>query len=228
MRLFEYETLNEMSFDVAKTIFNFYNYYIKKQNYFTLVLSGGNTPKILYQILSSEYKNKINWSNVYIFLGDERYTTDKKYINYEMIYETLISKIDINPENVFRIHTNINPIEECAKKYEKNIMDFFKNKEISFDLILLGMGDDGHTASIFPDTIVSDDKYIDYVYPKHAKPKVPRITFTYKTINNSKNVIFIISGEKKIKIFREILKGKEYPAGKVNPKENLLYFISKN
>ncbi|WGS64188.1 6-phosphogluconolactonase [Marinitoga aeolica] len=230
MRIFEYNNINEMSYDAAKTIYNFYNYYIKKQNYFTLVLAGGNTPKLLYGILSSEYKNKINWNDVHLFFGDERYV-DKNdvYSNYNMATETLISKIDIPKTNVYRVKTEILPIEKCAKDYENRILDFFKSKkkDVSFDLILLGMGNDGHTASIFPDTPVSDDKYVDITYPKNATPKIPRITFTYKTINNSKNVMFLLSGEKKIKILKEIFEGKDYPTRFVKPKENLLYFISK-
>ncbi|SHE27277.1 6-phosphogluconolactonase [Marinitoga hydrogenitolerans DSM 16785] len=231
MRIFEYKNLNNLSFDVAKSIFNFYSYYIKKQNFFTLVLAGGNTPKLLYQILSSQYYSRIDWSKVYIFFGDERYVpVNNDYSNYKMAYENLISKINIPEENIFRIKTEITPIEKCAEDYEKLILNFFKEKnmDISFDLILLGMGNDGHTASIFPDTAISDNKYIDYVFPKNANPNVPRITFTYKTINNSKNVIFLINGEKKTKLLKELLKGKDYPAGKVIPKENLLFFISKN
>ncbi|WP_129408839.1 6-phosphogluconolactonase [Marinitoga lauensis] len=164
MRVINYENINEMSFDAAKTIYNFYNYYIKKQGYFTLVLAGGNTPKLLYEILSFEYKNKINWNNTFIFFGDERYVDkNNEYSNYKMAVETLISKIDISKSNIYRIKTEISPIEKCAEDYENRILNFFKykKKDVSFDLILLGMGNDGHTASIFPDTPVSVDKYID-------------------------------------------------------------------
>jgi 6-phosphogluconolactonase len=230
MRIFKYDNINEMSYNAAKTFYNFYNYYIKKNGLFTVALSGGNTPKLLYQILSSQYKGLINWHNVYIFLGDERYADIKdNNNNFKMINELLLSKINIPKKNIFRPKTEIYPIEKCAEQYEKDIINFFKfiKKEISLDLILLGMGNDGHTASIFPDTPVSDDKYVDITYPKNATPKIPRITFTYKTINNAKNIMFLLSGEKKIKILKEIFEGKFYPTSMVKAKENLLYFISK-
>ncbi|WP_175418453.1 6-phosphogluconolactonase [Marinitoga sp. 1138] len=230
MRIFEYENINEMSFETAKTVFNFYDYYIRKQGYFSLVLAGGNTPKLLYQILASEYNLKINWNDVYIFFGDERYVDkENEYSNYKMAFETLISKIDIPPKNIFRIRTEIEPIEKCVEDYENQILKFFekKDKDVSFDLILLGMGNDGHVASIFPDIEISNNKYIDYVIPKNANPLVPRITFTYNTINNSKNVVFLISGKEKIKVLNEVFRGKEYPVGNIKPCENLIYFISK-
>lgn len=230
MRTFEYNTINNMSFDVAKSIYNFYNYYTKKQGYFSLVLSGGNTPRLLYEILSSEYKERIDWKKVFLFFGDERYVDkEDKYSNYKMAFDSLISKIPIPPKNVFRVKTEIEPIEKCAEEYENAILNFFKskNKDVSFDLILLGIGNDGHTASIFPDTTVSKDKYIDYVFPQNATQNVPRITFTYKAINNSKNVIFILSGKNKINILKKLFKEKKYPASHVNPEENLLFFVSK-
>ncbi|MBM7558471.1 6-phosphogluconolactonase [Marinitoga litoralis] len=228
MRIFEYENINEMSFNAAKTIVNFYDYYIKKQGYFTLVLAGGNTPKLLYEMLSVQ--SNINWKKVYLFLGDERYVPlDNEFSNYKMIKNNLISKIDIPKENVFYINTDISDIENCSKEYEERIKTFFDKKEVAFDLILLGMGEDGHTASIFPDTEVSNEKYVDFIYPENANPKLPRITLTYKAINNSKNVVFLISGEKKINILKEVLKGeKKYPVSKISPKENLLFFVSKN
>ncbi|KLO22364.1 6-phosphogluconolactonase [Marinitoga sp. 1155] len=228
--IFEYNNLNDMSFDAAKTVYNFYTYYIKKQNFFTFVLSGGNTPKILYQILASQYSESINWNKVYIFFGDERYIDiDSEYSNYKMAYNNILSMINIPAENIYRIKTEITPIERCADEYENSIKIFFrdKSKDVSFDLVLLGLGADGHIASIFPDIKISDDKYIDYVFPEKANPNIPRITFTYKSINNSKNVLFLLSGDRKIKVLKEVFKGKEYPAKYIKPKENLLYFISK-
>ncbi|KAF2955668.1 6-phosphogluconolactonase [Marinitoga sp. 38H-ov] len=225
MRIFEYENINEMSFDVVKTVMNFYDYYIKKQGYFSLVLSGGNTPKLLYEMLSMNHN--IDWEKVYLVLGDERYVPlDDEYSNYKMINDILISKINIPKENFLYVNTEIKDIEKCALDYEKRIKDSFN--EISFDLILLGMGNDGHVASIFPDVEISDKKYVDFVYPKNANPKVPRITLTYKAINNSKNILFLISGKSKINRLKEAFRNRIYPVSKVSPKENLLFFISKN
>ncbi len=200
---------------------------LSKNNYFSVALSGGNTPKHFFQKLS-EQKDKFNWEKTFIFMVDERYVPpDHNDNNYKMIKENLLKNINIPEKNLFPINTNL-PIKESVIDYENKIIDFFK-KEIypGFDLIFLGIGNDGHTASLFPESIVLNEKekLVSYVDEKSINNK--RITITFPLINNSKKIIFLVTGKNKAHVIKEIIINKniKYPASLVNPKNGKLLFV---
>lgn len=226
-----FENSEDFLEESSNFIYRVYKKSIDENNLFSLMLSGGNTPKPLFKKLALDYKDKILWSKVHVFWVDERYVkSNSDESNYKLAYELLLSKIDIPKKNIHRIKTQI-PIEEVAQDYEREIRDFFNDKEPIFDLILLGIGSDGHTASLFPNNYLDEEKYAVSISPS-GSPKLPRITVTYKILNAAKNVLFIATYKGKEKVIDEILKNREaakrkYPAANIEPK-NLYYYILKN
>jgi 6-phosphogluconolactonase len=196
-----------------------------------IALSGGSTPKVVFDFLAENYKNKIDWNRINFFWGDERcVSSDHPESNYLMAQEHLFNKINISPKNIFRIDGGNNPKLEAQKYSEvicKNVP--FKNGLPAFDLIMLGLGKDGHTASIFPNNIkLIMDKNICAVVEQpvtHQK----RITLTGTVINNSKNIIFLVTGESKNKTVDIILNKKEgyekFPAAHIIPTGGKLIWL---
>ncbi|MEO8232203.1 MAG: 6-phosphogluconolactonase [Ignavibacteriota bacterium] len=185
---------------------------------FNLVLSGGSTPKYIFQYLASYFKEKIDWNKINIFWGDERCVPpDNLESNFKMADESLLSKINIPEKNIFRIKGEEKPEKEAerySKVIEQNIP--LKNSKPRFDLIMLGLGEDGHTASIFPDQLSLLEEENICSVSVHPVTKQNRITLTGKVINNAKNIVFIATGKNKGKIVSEILNNKnhnkKYPA----------------
>lgn len=186
---------------------------------FTLSLAGGSTPRSLYRLLSSgKYRNKIPWDKVHLFWGDERCVQpDHPDSNYRMVKEMLLPAIDIPSENVHRIKGELG--EAAAPDYEKTLKINFDTEGESlprFDLILLGMGDDGHTASLFPRTeAVSDEKgWVREVFVE--RPKSMRISLTPPVINSAAEIMLLVSGGGKAPALKEVIEGAfdpiSYPA----------------
>lgn len=209
---------------------------IEKNNRFTLALSGGSTPKMLFQTLASdEFRLQIDWTKTFFFFGDERCVPpDSAESNYRMARENLFESLNIKPENVFRWQTEFVPAI-AAEDYENQLKDFFALKENEiprFDLILLGMGADGHTASLFPETGALDETEKLAVANLVEKFASFRLTFTFPLINNAANIIFLIAGAEKAETVKIVLKGEfepqKFPAQNVKPRSgNLFYFMDK-
>jgi 6-phosphogluconolactonase len=204
---------------------------IGAQGRFTVALSGGSTPKALYSLLASNYAG-FAWNRVFIFFGDERHVppTDPES-NYRMANEALLTKIAIPPENVFRVPAE-NPVAAAAAlEYETQIRRFFALKPGEFprfDLILLGLGPDGHTASLFPDTAALDEHSRLVVANWVAKFKTDRITFTFPVLNRAAEVIFLASGAEKADMVRQVLQGKnssQLPSQRVQPTDGKLLWL---
>ncbi|OOQ61457.1 6-phosphogluconolactonase [Mucilaginibacter pedocola] len=189
---------------------------IEKHGRFAVALSGGSSPKKLHELLASEYRDKIEWEKVWFFFGDERDVplTDSQS-NYLMAKHTLFDPLGIDPSHVFPVQTELGA-DEAAKQYTANLIDFFDGQSASFDLIILGLGDNSHTASLFPHTsVLHDDSasvqalYIDEV-------KMNRITFTAPLINNAHHIAFLVYGEGKAEAVKHILEDEQdielYPA----------------
>jgi 6-phosphogluconolactonase len=185
---------------------------IKERALFSVALSGGSTPKALFELLASDpWRLRFDWSKVHAFWGDERWVphTDSRS-NYRMAYESLLSKVPIPEENIHPVQTEGVEPQEAAAKYEDEIRAVLGN-DPQFDLNLLGMGTNGHTASLFPhqptleirDRLVVSD-YIDEV-------QMYRITFTVPLINNSRNILFLISGKEKAEALKEVVRGPDNP-----------------
>jgi len=180
---------------------------------FSLALSGGSTPKKLYSLLASdEFRNQIDWPRVEIYFGDERCVPpDNPESNYLMAEQTLLSKVPISAGNVHRMRGEIDP-EEAAKEYGQMLKQKFGDGGL--DLILLGLGDDGHAASLFPGTKAVDETHHRVVanYAEHSTTgKSWRITFTAPFINRAANIVFLVSGPAKANALKEVLNGPRDP-----------------
>lgn len=194
-------------------------------------LSGGSTPKMIFKALSENYKDKIDWKKIYLFWGDERCVPpDDEQSNFGMTKELLLNHINIPQENIHRIKGEEKPEQE-AIRYSKEILDVvpIKNNLPNFDLMILGIGEDGHTASIFPDQLrlLHSENICEVSVKSDTKQK--RITLTGNVIKNSDIIIFLAVGDKKSQIIKEIIEGEEkskikYPAANIHPVSGSLYF----
>lgn len=199
--------------------------------FFSIALSGGSTPRAIFKLISDEYKNKIDWSKVLIFWSDERCVTPSdEQSNYRMAHETLLKNINIPELNIYRIHGENEPGAE-AKRYSELVTRIIPlvNNIPRFDLILLGLGEDGHTVSIFPYNIqlFNSDKLFEI--SEHPVTKQKRITATGRLINNAKEVCFIVTGSGKAEKAAQILQKKrgwqDLPASLVNPADGQLIWM---
>jgi 6-phosphogluconolactonase len=216
---------------------------IGAQGRFTVALSGGSTPKALYSLLAASYAG-FAWNRVFLFFGDERHVppTDANS-NYRMVNESLLTKIAIPPENVFRVPAENPDAVAAASDYEAQLRRFFELRpeirpEIRsedgpgefprFDLILLGMGPDGHTASLFPDSPALDEQSRLVVANWVAKFNTYRITFTFPVLNRAAEVMFLASGADKADMLHQVLEGKStppLPSQRVQPSDGKLLWM---
>jgi 6-phosphogluconolactonase len=186
---------------------------IDSQGRFSVALSGGSTPRGMFALLASDdYRSRVDWSKVHLFWGDERSVApDHKDSNYRMANEAMISKVPVPPENVNRMQAEESDIDAAAAKYETLLKQHFNLKEgqwPQFDLLLLGMGDDGHTASLFPGTKALAEKDRIVVSNWVEKFNTNRMTMTAPAINNSRVILFMAAGEGKRGPLKEVLSGK--------------------
>lgn len=210
-----------------------------KRGSFAVVLAGGSTPKSLYKLLASKkFKDQIDWSKVFFFFGDERNVLpDSDESNFNMVNENLFEHLPIIHFQVFRWNTELNNVELIANDYNAPIKTFFgldENKGVAdFDLILLGMGADGHTASLFPFTEALRETENFAVANYVEKLNDWRFTLTFPLINNARNVIFLVAGEDKAETLREVLEGEfepeRLPSQNVKPENgNLFWLLDEN
>jgi 6-phosphogluconolactonase len=197
-------------------------------HFFSLVLSGGSTPKALYELLASEpYRSQLNWSKIEIYFGDERCVPpDHADSNYLMAYNAMLSKLPLPEPNIHRMRGELSP-EAAAIEYGQLLKDKFKDD--GPDMILLGMGDDGHTASLFPGTAALDETHHRCVANYVEKLKTWRVTMTYPFLNKASEVIMLISGEGKARRLEEVLEGprdpKRLPIQGIQPHGKLTWLL---
>ena len=203
---------------------------ISKTGRINIAISGGNTPKLLFEILAEKFKDKIEWDKVNIYWADERCVPpDNDGSNFGMTGKFLFSKILIPEGNIHRIYGENVPAVE-AVRYADEIKNNLKqrNEIPKFDLILLGMGDDGHTASIFPDQmdLLNSDNVCAVVF--HPESGQKRITLTGKVINNADKIYFLVTGKSKAEVMKEILEKKngylKYPAAHIQTNNNYTFW----
>jgi 6-phosphogluconolactonase len=203
---------------------------IRDRGRFTVALSGGNTPRALYALLAAEYKDKIPWSKTHIFFGDERSVPpDHPESNFRMANEALLSKISIPAGNVHRVRTELGP-EAAAEDYDRQLRQEFSLTGQAFprfDLILLGLGDDGHTASLFPGSAALAETSRLVVANWVEKFNTFRITLTYPVLNHVAEIVFLVSGAGKAQILKEVLKSPEtkYPSQRIQPEDGRLLWL---
>lgn len=204
---------------------------LAKRGRFLMVLSGGSTPKPIYQKLASpEYASALDWSKGHIFWSDERAVPpDHPDSNYRMAKETLLDALNIPIANIHRVEAESDP-DQAVAAYENELQAFFPDQTNSFDLVLLGVGDDGHTASLFPGTTALEEteKWVAANFVE--KLDSWRITLTYPAINSAANVLFLVSGESKAAALNSVLQlddpGKQFPARLVRPAGgNLIWML---
>ena len=205
-------------------------YYIETQGYFDVVLAGGGSPKSVYELLATPaYRDKIDWTKVYFFFGDERYVpADDPQYNGLMVEKALLEPLEISEKQVFKVNTNLPP-EIAAADYMARIVKHFRKETIRFDLILLGLGDDAHTASLFPLTSVLGEKEAGVKALFLKKANSHRITMTAPLINQAKNIAFLVFGEKKAVAVQQVLKGvskpEKFPAQLIKPTDGELHWF---
>ena len=205
---------------------------ISDRGSFSVVLSGGATPKPLFEFLAADKSaDLLDWSRVHFFWGDERTVPpENPESNYRQAYQTLLGPRLIQPQNIHRIKGELDPVK-AASLYQKEVSDWTHASPPSFDLVLLGMGGDGHTASLFPGTkVVSNPGDFQWVAANQVPQQdVWRITFTPQLINAAKTVIFLVSGQKKAETLKRVLEGpflpEKYPAQLINPDPGKLIWL---
>jgi 6-phosphogluconolactonase len=182
---------------------------VKRSGRFCVALSGGSTPRGLYSLLAKEAATSLPWKKIYFFFGDERHVPPNDAdSNYRMANEAMLSKVPVPQENIFRVRAEVKDATAAAEAYEKAMRNFFGQKSGKvprFDLILLGLGPDGHTASLFPGTDALKEKNHLVLANWVEKFKTDRITFTLPVLNAAACVIFLVSGADKATVLREVL-----------------------
>jgi 6-phosphogluconolactonase len=207
---------------------------IAKRGRFTIALSGGSTPRSLYSLIAANAATSAPWNKVFFFWGDERHVGPKDAeSNYRMVEESLLSKIQVPAENIFRIPAENPDAAAAADAYEQTLRKFFQVSSSGefprFDVILLGIGPDGHTASLFPQTAALSEKSRWVVANWVEKLNTHRITLTLPVLNQARSVAFLVSGTDKAAALHEVLEGKapgeQYPSKLVRPVDGKLFWF---
>jgi 6-phosphogluconolactonase len=217
MKLNIFNTADEVLYALAEYFVKIADQSISARGKFSVALSGGSSPKKLYELLASTtFADRVDWTKVYFFFGDERNVpqTDKDS-NYLMAKTALFAPLQIDAGNIFPVDTTLTP-KEAAQKYAEEIAEFFEEDEMSFDLVLLGLGDNSHTASLFPYTPVLHDRTPSVKEVWLEDQQVYRITLNAPLINEAKFIAFLVYGEGKAEAIHHVLEDDEdienYPA----------------
>jgi 6-phosphogluconolactonase len=209
---------------------------VAQRGRFTIALSGGSTPRNLYTLIAANASATLPWSQMFFFWGDERHVPpDSPDSNYRMAQEALLSKVPVPPANIFPVPAENPDAAQAAEIYEQTLRKFFAvapGEFPRFDLILLGMGPDGHTASLFPETPALQEKSRLVVANWVEKLGSSRITFTLPLLNAARRVAFLVSGTDKAAALHEVLEGKapaeKYPSRLVQPSEGkVIWFVDR-
>lgn len=226
-----FNTAQDMAEEVARLIAKKTKQKAVANQQLHLAVSGGNTPKLLFELLAKSYKTTIEWNNIRFYWVDERCVPPShEESNYGVANNILFSNIEINPTQIERMKGENDPREEALRYSgilhsqlpEKNGLPFF-------DLILLGMGDDGHTASLFPNQLelIESDNLCEV--GTHPTSRQKRVTLTPKVINNASEAIFLVTGKGKAPIVKEIINREtnylQYPAAHISPTNNTLCWM---
>lgn len=208
---------------------------IEKSGRFAIALSGGSTPRNLYSLLATAYRTAVPWEKTLFFWGDERHVPpDSPESNYKMAYDAMLSKVPVPPENVFRVAAEDPDPESAAQAYERvlrQVLQIAPGEFPQFDLVLLGMGPDGHTASLFPGSPGLTETKRLVIANWIEKFSTHRITFTFPVLNHASYVMFLVSGDDKAEVLKEVMEGHAnppYPVQRVNPvNDQLLWMLDK-
>jgi 6-phosphogluconolactonase len=226
--------IGKNSKDLSSKLAEWFSEYIQevlgKQDRFTFVLSGGSTPKQLYALLAeAPYSESIPWNRIHFFWGDERAVPfEDSRNNARMCYDELLDKVPVVAENIHVMRTDIAP-ELAAAEYEQVLKTYFNGSETTFDFVLLGMGDDGHTLSLFPGTqVIHEQNYWVKAFFLAAQDMY-RITLTAPLVNEAACVAFLATGAGKAETLKHVLKGEQnldlYPSQIIKPAKGQLHWF---
>jgi len=198
---------------------------------FVIALAGGHTPAMMYALWADEHRDKTPWDRVHLFWGDERFVSqDDPLSNYRMTQEKLISRVPIPAANVHPVPTNLPQPQLAAEAYETEMRKFFGSAPPEFDVQLLGLGVEGHTASLFPNSPALEEKQ-HWVAAIRAPAEPPdRLTLTPVVLNRGRNTYFLVSGANKKEILAALRnepdsKPSVYPAGRIRPSGRVLWYL---
>ncbi len=224
----QYRSIIEVNKALAEWLVKDVQKVLLQQNRYSIALSGGSTPKSFYELLAKDYADKIDWTKVHVFFDDERYVpfTDERN-NAAMVQQALIQHVNIPASQVHNMQTDVSPIDS-AKAYELLLHQYFDHQQHTFDLVLLGMGDDGHTLSLFQGTAVVNErvKWVSEVLLDTSGNY--RITLTAPVVNMAEKIIFLITGQGKAQMLQKVLQGpaNQFPSQLIQPaSKNLMWFI---
>jgi 6-phosphogluconolactonase len=230
--VFVFDTPEQLAVAAAEKIVDYEYEFHGEPDPFSVALAGGNTPRRVYELLATErFRDRIEWSKVHFFFGDERCVPpDHPDSNYAMAYESLISKVPIPAKNVHRIISEGNA-NENARAYENQLRAFFAGLSWPrFELVLLGMGEDGHTASLFPNSEALQEVSRWVVPTKNEQSGQERITLTVPVFNHARRVMFLVTGKNKAQRLKEVLRpqpagSEQLPAQAITPLEGTLEWL---
>jgi 6-phosphogluconolactonase len=230
MNLHKFESAEQLAQGAAAWIIQTINETLGRQERCSIALSGGNTPKLLHNVLTTPaFREKVDWKKVDFFWGDERYVsfTDARN-NAKMGYETLLNHLPVEEKQIHAMRTDIEP-HEAAQDYEQLLKDYFYKKPGGLDILLLGMGDDGHTLSLFPHQHVVTEQNHWVVAFYLTSQEMYRITLTAPFANRSAHVLFLVAGESKQEALKQVLQGAPnpslYPSQLIRPENGDLHWF---
>jgi len=229
--VFVFETPEQLALAAVERLVDYSNELRDTTEGFSVALAGGNTPRRVYELLATErFKNRVEWSQVHLFFGDERCVPpEHPDSNYAMAYEALISKVPIPAKNVHRMIGESNP-NEGALEYENELRTFFAGLTWPrFDLVLLGMGEDGHTASLFPDSAALKEMSRWVVATRNEQSRQERITLTVPVFNHARRTMVLVTGKKKAQRLKEVLRRQpgsgQLPVQAITPINGMLEWL---
>ena len=212
--------LGDLSRRAAKAAVGTVNDAVRTAGTCSIVLSGGSTPRTLYRLLASQFRAQIPWANVHVFWGDERYVPpDDSRSNYRMATETLLDHVPCPPANIHPMPTHFPSADVAARDYERTLRNYFVDEWPHFDLVLLGIGDDGHTASLSPGSLALAERTRWVVAAQAPVEPQVRLTLTLPVLTRAAAVYVLVAGATKAEALRHVLEGQgdwiKYPAAGV-------------
>jgi 6-phosphogluconolactonase len=223
-----FEDLEELSAAAAEAFAESARRAVRERGRFSVALAGGGTPRTLYRCLAAGFRDSIPWSGVHLFWSDERFVPpEDPDSNYRMVRESLLELVGVPEGNVHRPETDLDDAEESALRYERALRSFFGPEPPRFDWMLLGLGEDGHVASLFPGAEALEERERLVVAIRDSpKPPRARITMTLPLINQSRETHFLVSGREKHGILFDVLRGavNGLPARRVQPRKGSLHW----